>query len=139
MSVSKSSSDQKRHLRRKAEAKLKRLDQPIEDTDLATRRLIHELRVHQIELEMQYEELQRNQQLINEEKERFDDLYGKYVSLFDFSPIGYVVHDYRGEIHEVNLTFAAMLGEHKTNLIGRFITVFIHRDSQDSVHFHRVR
>jgi PAS domain S-box-containing protein len=139
MSVSKSSSDQKRHLRRKAEAKLKRLDQPIEDTDLATRRLIHELRVHQIELEMQYEELQRNQQLINEEKERFDDLYGKYVSLFDFSPIGYVVHDYRGEIHEVNLTFAAMLGENKTNLIGRFITDFIHRDSQDAFHFHRVR
>jgi PAS domain S-box-containing protein len=139
MSVSNSSSDLTRQLRKKAEARLKRLDQPIEDADIAARRLIHELQVHQIELEMQYDELQRNQQLINKAKERFADLYGKYVSLFDFSPIGYVVHDYRGEIQEVNLTFAAMLGENKTKVIGRFITDFIHRDSQDTFHLHRVR
>jgi PAS domain S-box-containing protein len=139
MSVSNFSSDQRRHLRRKAEAKLERLDQPIEIADLATRRLIHDLRVHQIELEMQYEEAQKNQQLINEEKERFGDLYGKYVSLFDFSPIGYVVHDFKGEIQEVNLTFATMLGESRKKLIGCLITDFIHRDSQDAFHFHRLR
>ena len=139
MSVSKSSSDQRRHLRKKAEAKLKYPDQPIEIADRDTRRVIHKLWVHQIELEMQYEELQRNQQLINEEKERFDDLSAKYVSLFDFSPIGYVVHDYRGEIQEVNLTFAAMLGEIREKLIGRFITDFINRDSQDTFHLHGVR
>ncbi len=139
MSGSNSSSNLTRQLRKKAEAKLKRLDQPIEATDLSTRRLIRELRVHQIELEMQYGELQRNQQLINEEKERFDDLYGKYVSLFDFSPIGYVVHDYGGEIQEVNLTFAAMLGEIREKLIGRFITDFIHPDSQDTFRLHGVR
>ena len=139
MSISNSSSDRRRQLRKKAETKLKRLDQPIEDADAATRRLIHELQVHQIELEMQYDELQKNQQSINEEKERFGDLYGKYVSLFDFSPIGYVVHDYRGEIQEVNLTFATMLGEIRKKLIGCLITDFIHRDSQDAFHFHRLR
>ena len=65
--------------------------------------LLHELRVHQIELEMQNEELQRAQLLMEESRDR-------YVDLYEFAPVGYITLKSNGMIAEANLAGAAMLG-----------------------------
>jgi signal transduction histidine kinase len=65
------------------------------------RALVHELQVHQIELEMQNEDLQRAQAAAQEASE-------EYYDLFDFAPVGYFVWDHDGRILEVNLAGAIM-------------------------------
>ena len=72
--------------------------------------LIHELQVHQIELEMQNEELRNAQQQLNESLAKYSDLY-------DFAPVGYVTADREGLILEANLTFAGQLGIERGRLI----------------------
>jgi len=67
------------------------------------RALVHELQVHQIELEMQNEELQRARAAAEEASEKYGDL-------FDFAPVGYFLWDAEGRILEVNLAGAALLG-----------------------------
>ena len=92
-------------LRRRAEQRLRMWkSKPTEaaaDGDL--RALVHELQVHQIELEMQNEELCRAQAAAQE-------LSNKYCDLFDFAPIGYFLLAERGQILEVNLAGAAAVG-----------------------------
>ncbi len=72
--------------------------------------LVHELRVHQVELEMQNEELRRAQAEIEESRARYADLY-------DFAPVGYLTLDERGLVMEANLTLAKQLGIERTHLI----------------------
>ncbi len=71
--------------------------------DVDARALLHELQVHQIELEMQNEELLRAQAAAQEVSDKYHDL-------FDFAPIGYFRLDEQGAILEVNLAGAALLG-----------------------------
>jgi len=109
-------------LRRRAESRLAVREEeiPAEDgpaSDADTRRLLHELQVHQIELEMQNVELQ-------ESRDRAAALLDKYMELYDFSPAGYFTLDERGVILEVNLTGAALLGEVRSRLIGRMLSRF---------------
>ena len=89
-------------LRRKAEQCLrKKKAAPVEDLPEAdVRTLVHELQVHQIELEMQNEEVVRAQAAAEEVSE-------KYYGLFDFAPNGYFLWDAKGHILEVNLAGAA--------------------------------
>src|SRR3990172_2511622 len=84
-------------------------------------KLIHELQVHQIELEMQNEELRRQQAESDEAKDRYRDLY-------DFAPIGYFTFDSDGRIAEVNLTGASLLGLPRSRLMGRSFSEFVERD-----------
>jgi PAS domain S-box-containing protein len=72
-------------------------------TEEAAQRLVHELEVHQIELEMQNAELKRAQ-------EELELSRNKYVELYDFAPVGYFTFDTRGLIREVNLAGAQLLG-----------------------------
>ena len=92
-------------LRRKAEDRLRKrkahLSEAASEGDV--RALVHELQVHQIELEMQNEELQRAQAEALELSE-------KYYDLFDFAPVGYFLWDHEGRILEVNLVGATLLG-----------------------------
>ena len=92
-------------LRRKAEDRLRASEaRPAEVTSVAdARALVHELQVHQIELEMQNEELQRARMEAEEASE-------KYFDLFDFAPTGHFLWDHEGRILEVNLAGAALLG-----------------------------
>lgn len=83
-----------------------------------TRRLLHELQVHQIELEMQNAELQ-------ESRDRAELLLGKFTDLYDFAPVGYLSLDQQGRILEVNLTGAALLGVERARLVNRSLSRFV--------------
>ncbi len=86
--------------------------------------LIYELRVHQIELEMQNEELRRTQHELENSRTRCVDLY-------DQAPVGYLTLDEQGQILEANLTAAAMLGAERDMLVKQPLTRYILSDDQD--------
>jgi diguanylate cyclase (GGDEF)-like protein/PAS domain S-box-containing protein len=87
-------------------------------------RLIHELRVHQIELEVQNDELLRTQEALEISRARYFDLY-------DLAPIGYVTLTEEGMIREANLTAATLLDTPRVALTGRPLTRFILAEDQD--------
>lgn len=100
-------------LRRQAERRLQRArgeQQPPEAQDAP--RLLHELEVHQVELEIQNEELHRSHEEMEAMLERYTDLY-------DFAPIGYFTLDLGGVIRGANLAGAALLELDRSRLIGR--------------------
>ena len=118
-------------LRRRAEELLRQRPEDIQDIpgdDI--QRLIHELRVHQIELEMQNEELRKTQGEINE-------LLTKYFDLYELAPVGYFVIDQKGLIIEANLTGANLLGLQMRYLIKEGFSRFVAPHSQDQFYFHR--
>ena len=88
------------------------------------RTILHELRVHQIELEMQNEELRRAQADLDTERARYFDLY-------DRAPVGYVTVSERGLILEANLTAATLLGVDRGALVKRPFFRFLFRVDQD--------
>jgi PAS domain S-box-containing protein len=96
---------------RTAEARLSR-------TDAESQRLLHELEVHQIELEMQNEELRK----ARDEREA---LLEKYADLYDFAPVGYFTLDRDGIIRAANLTGASILRIERSLLLGRRFDSFL--------------
>jgi PAS domain S-box-containing protein len=95
------------------------------------RHLMHEIMANQSELERQNEELLKNRYAIEAAGKKYEALYRKYVNLFDFAPIGYMIIDEAGKIHEINLAAAVALNASRGTLVGAGITEFIHRDDQD--------
>ncbi|MGJ0483840.1 MAG: PAS domain S-box protein [Methylomicrobium sp.] len=91
-------------------------------------KLLHELRVHQIELEMQNEELRRAQNELITSRDRYADLY-------DFAPVGYFTITWGGVILEGNLTGANLLEVSRTKLLNRLFAQFIAEQEKD--HWHR--
>jgi PAS domain S-box-containing protein len=89
-----------------------------------TQQTLHELRVHQIELEMQNEELRRAQVELDAARTRYFDLY-------DLAPIGYVMLSEKGLIIEANLTAASLLGVTRGALVRQPMTRFIRKEDQD--------
>jgi PAS domain S-box-containing protein len=118
-------------LRTRAEDKLRSklfsLDN-VSDTDL--RNVFHELQVHQIELEMQNEELRAAQEQLEESR-------SKYADLYDFAPVGYFTLDTHGLIIGSNLTGARQLGMDRSFLTKKPFPRFIHKDDQDTFYLHR--
>ena len=100
---------------------------PVEDIT----RLIHELEVHQVELDMQNDELRRAQAEIELSR-------AKYVDLYDFAPVGYFTLTPAGKIEEVNLTGAKVLGVEKTNLVNRDFRLFIAPEFKSLFDSHRL-
>jgi PAS domain S-box-containing protein len=92
-------------------------------------RLVHELQVHQIELEMQNEQLHQAQQEVEE-------LLNKYFDLYELAPIGYFTLDRQGLILEANLAGANLLGEQMRYLLKRGFSRFVSEDSQEEFYFH---
>lgn len=90
-------------------------------------RLIQELQLYQIELEMQNEELCQAQVEIGSARDR-------YQSLYNFSPVGHLALDRRGAIVEANLTAGTLLGVGRKELMGQPLAQFIARDDQDLFH-----
>jgi len=97
---------------------MKTAEKPPPRTEEDVLRLVHELEVHQIELEMQNEELRRA-------KDELELSRDKYAELFDFAPVGYFSFDPHGLIREANLTAAQMLGLERRVLAGQPFTSFI--------------
>src|SRR5262245_5340840 len=97
--------------------------------DKQVRALVHELRVHQIELEVQNEELRQAQLELAQSHDRYSDLY-------EFAPVGYVTLDQRGRIVESNFAAAAMLGVDRVDLVGEDIHQFVVRESRDDCYLH---
>jgi len=105
----------------------------IENTPIGDiRELIFELHIHQVELEIQNEELRKAQLELEETRNRYQDL-------FDFAPVGYFAIDEKGLIRKVNLAGAGLLGAERGNLIKTKFSGFISPDSQDVFYFHRKR
>ena len=88
------------------------------------RTTIYELQVHELELEMQNEELRRVQK-------ELDSLWERYFDLFDLAPVGYCTLSEKGQIVEANLTMATLLDTTRSTLVGQFFSRFIHKDDQD--------
>lgn len=109
-------------LRLAAEARLPQ--QPADVTSLSElRRLQHELQVHQIELEMQNEQLEAAQVEIQAGLERYTDL-------FDFAPVGYLNLTDDGTVNLVNLFGAQLLGLERGHLLERRLGLFIPEDER---------
>jgi PAS domain S-box-containing protein len=112
-------------LRVKAEELLKKKsDKTISvHSDIDLLRLVHELQVHQIELELQNEELVLA-------KEVADIAFLKYTELYDFAPSGYLTLSREGKIIEINLQGAMLLGKERQSLMNRMFILFLSDDSK---------
>ena len=98
---------------------------PVKDVQ----QLVHELQVHQIELEMQNEELRRTQMELGAARDRYADLY-------DFSPAGHLLLDREGTIVEANLRAGTLLGINRKDLIEQPLSRFVASEDQDRLHRH---
>ena len=87
------------------------------------RRLVQELRTHEIALEMQNEELCRIQDELAESREKYSDIY-------DSAPVGYTTLSGKGLILEANVTLAEMLGVDRGSLVGRRLSGFVVAEDQ---------
>lgn len=108
------------NLRKKAENLLKKLE-PKKHAQLSESealKLIHELEVHQIELELQKQELVLAKAALQETTE-------KYVELYDFAPNGYFTLSREGMILNLNFNGAKMLGKERSKLINSRFSLFI--------------
>jgi PAS domain-containing protein len=107
-------------LRRRAEARLREHRTPKLQGPAGAdpQRLLHELQVHQIELELQNEELKQAH-------DEVETALGKYTDLYDSAPAGYFSLDEKGVIRELNLTGAALLGVERSRLVDRSSALFV--------------
>ena len=118
-------------LRRQAEKRLLERNDDLTDMPLGDiNELVHELEVHQIELEMQNEELRQAQLDLEAARD-------KYIDLYDFAPVGYFNIGDKGLILDANLMGATMLGMERGKLTGRRFSQFIAKDDQDVFYLHR--
>ncbi|HEY5470505.1 MAG TPA: hypothetical protein VIK07_08285 [Bacteroidales bacterium] len=112
-------------LRKRAEEQLKekqkKVDISVEEAD--SKKLLHELQVHQIELEMQNEELQQ----VYETAEK---ALKKYTMLYDFAPMGYFTLESDGTICDLNFTGAEMLGEKRVALENKNFKIYVSNGSK---------
>ncbi len=93
---------------------------------LDVQELIEELRIHQIQLEMQNDELRKTQQVVEESRAKYSDLY-------DFAPVGYLTLNQGGLILEANLTACSQLGVERSRLIHKplFLSFITKKEGKD--------
>ena len=112
-------------LRRRAEELLQKrtAETPPSPTEAESLKLLHELQVHQTELEMQNAELRHT-------RDELETALEKYTDLYDFAPVGYFTLDPEGIIRDANLTGALLLGIERSRLIGRRFEFFLSEESR---------
>lgn len=111
-------------LRHKAEEKLVATNKtdgiPKKEADV--KRLLHELQVHQIELEMQNEELRRANEIA-------ETALRKFTLLYDFAPLGYFTLNHKGNILDLNFTGAEILKDKRFSLLNSNFKLFVSEES----------
>ncbi|WP_428827578.1 ATP-binding protein [Azonexus sp. IMCC34842] len=110
-------------LRRLAEERATKDEQETEDGTSNVSALLHELRVHKIELEMQNEALR-------ESYNQAEAALARYTDLYDFAPIGYVTLSRDGKIQQINLAGARLLGLGRSKLVNKSFALFIDEASR---------
>lgn len=112
-------------LRQRAQETLgSEMDDSMGNSGDEVRKLLHELRTYQIELELQNDELRRVQEELVETRDQ-------YIDLYDFAPFGYLTLSEKGVIMKANLTLADLLGEERRSLQGQPFSRFIYYKDQD--------
>lgn len=117
-------------LRKRAEENIKSRrpameEMPVEDV----LKLVEELQIHQVELEMQNEELRSMQWELEQSRKKYSDLY-------DFAPTGYFTINEEGRIVEANLTAAKQLGVERSFLIGKPFNLYAAEDYREELHLY---
>ena len=120
-----------RALRQKAEKALEGApeQQALTSAESDLQKLVHEISVHKIELEMQNEELRRS-------REELEASRSEYAELYDLAPVGYLTLDERGLITRANLTACGLLGVERSLLLKKPFGRFICPESQDLFYSH---
>jgi PAS domain S-box-containing protein len=125
--------DEAANLKKRAEEKLRsitaRSGAAPDEQKPDVNQLLHELEVHQLELEMQNDELRKAQIIIEEARH-------KYFELYDLAPVGYLVLDEKGKILDANLTAAELFGTDKVSFINKNINSYIARSERDILYLH---
>ncbi|MEP7703863.1 EAL domain-containing protein [Paraglaciecola sp. 25GB23A] len=86
--------------------------------------VLHELHVHQLELEMQNEALHQTQQALEESRD-------SYIELYEFAPVGYITLSEKGLITQINLTGVTLLGQERSKLINKSLRKLVVAADQD--------
>jgi PAS domain S-box-containing protein len=116
---------QEPQLRAAAEARLSSMPKPV--APVPPQELLHELQVHQIELEMQNDELRRAQIALEESRDR-------YVDLYEFAPVGYLTLTDAGLIEAANLTAAVLLGVDRGRLLQQRFSTLVAPEDRERFH-----
>ncbi len=116
-------------LRNKAKKILKHSELSLEKKISEIDEIIEELHIHQLELDLQNEELRNSQAQLQQ-------LKNKYFMLFNSAPVGYFICNSDMEILDTNALSLKYLNTEKKTLIGKKITQYIHPDYQDAFHLH---
>jgi len=126
-----SNPEKKKPLRERAEEMLRA--SPTDISQMAAKEvhaLLHELQVHEMELQIQNEELRQAQVELAEARDRYSDL-------FEFAPVGYLTLDKDGRILAANLTAASMLGVNRQDLVKAKLSDFVDCGAQDDLFLHQ--
>ncbi len=112
-------------LRRRAEEllEMRAPDSVISQGEVEVLRLLHELQVHQIELEMQNAELLQA-------RDEMEIVLEKYTDLYEFAPVAYFTLDHTGAIRAANFTAASLLGIERPRLLGRHFRQFVIKEQR---------
>lgn len=121
--------DKNQELRNIAEKRLREKKEKLHELPENVDALIHELQVHQIELEMQNEELR-------DSRAQLEKLHEKYYDLYDFAPVGYFTLDLISKVIEVNATGANLFGFRKEKIIENFFKFYVTNESKESFQYH---
>lgn len=106
---------------------------PAEVVAHSAEKLLHELQVHKIELEMQNETLRQSQVALEESR----DLDAKrYADLYEFAPVGYITLSNFGQIIEANLTIATLLGVERKKMLNRRFDSFVAAEDREHYQTH---
>jgi len=106
------------NLRRRAEEQVQQRQLEVCPSAADLQQLVHELEVHQVELELQNEELR-------EARLELESSLARYTEIFDFAPIGYAAISFDGTLHEVNHAAARLLGSPRSQLLRRRFDSFV--------------
>lgn len=124
--------DRNETLREKAEREIRHESVALDKmSESEIESLIYELRVHQIELQMQNEQLHQTQVELEESRSGYSDL-------FEFAPIGYFILDHRGCIVTLNLTAAQMIGRDRKYVVGKPLARHVSPKSREVFMQHRL-